>query len=155
MLLNNVDLSWVKLDAANPDMGFDKKSPQFSVVVTTSDKAAADTWKQNGINVKPKEQDGGIVYTATLKKKIYTDADGKYNTPAPVVVDKQLQPITDVNKIGNGSKGNVQVKFKPYDYMGRSGISVQLLAVQVTEMKEYNGGDSLEFQAIDTDKEII
>lgn len=155
MLLNNVDLSWVKLDPKNPDMGFDKQSPQFSVVVTTEDKAKADTWKTKGINVKPKEVEGKIVYSATLKKKIYTDADGKYNTPAPVVVDKQLQPVTDVNKIGNGSKGNVQVKFKPYEYMGRSGISVQLLAVQVTDLKEYNGGDALEFQAIDTETEII
>ena len=155
MLLNNVELSWVKLDPKNPDMGFDKQSPQFSVVATVEDKAVADTWKAKGINVKPKEHDGKVVYYATLKKKIYTDADGKYNTPAPVVVDKQLQPITDTNKIGNGSKGNVQVKFKPYEYMGRSGISVQLLAVQVTDLKEYNGGDALEFQAIDTETEII
>ena len=155
MLLNNVEMSWVKLDPKNPDMGFDKNSPQYSVVVTTGDKDVADTWKAKGINVKPKEAEGKIVYSATLKKKIYADADGKYNTPAPVVVDKQLQPVTDVSKIGNGSTGNVQVKFKPYEYMGRSGISVQLLAVQVIDMKEYNGGDKLEFEAIDTDKEII
>ena len=155
MLLNNVVLSWVKLDSKNPDMGFDKKSPQYSVVVTTEDKAAADLWKSKSLNVKPSEKDGKIVYSVTLKKKIYTDVDGKYATPAPVVVDKQLQPITDTNKIGNGSVGNAQVKFKPYEYMGRSGISVQLLAVQVIDLKEYNGGDKLEFQAIDTDKEII
>ena len=29
MLLNNVELSWVKLDPKNPDMGFDKASPQL------------------------------------------------------------------------------------------------------------------------------
>ena len=155
MLLNNVELSWVKLDSKNPDMGFDKKSPQYSVVAKTKVKADAEAWKKAGINVKPVEENGGIVYQATLKKKIYTDADGKYATPAPAVVDKQLQPITNVGSIGNGSIGNVQVKFKPYEYMGKKGISVQLLAIQVVDLKEYNGGDKLEFAAIDTDKEII
>ena len=155
MLLNNVTLTWVKLDKTNPDMGFDKNSPQYSLVATTGIKADADTWKAAGINVKPKEENGAIVYSVTLKKKIYTDADGKYNTPAPVVVDKQLQPITDTKTIGNGSTGNVQVKFKPYEYMGKKGISVQLLAVQVLNIVEYAGGDKLEFAAIDTDKEII
>ena len=155
MLLNNVELNWVKLDAKNPDMGFDKKSPQFSVVAKTTSKADADAWKKAGINVKPVEEAGSIVYSTTLKKKIYTDADGKSNTLAPACVDKQLQPITNVASIGNGSRGNVQVKFKPYSYMGKEGISVQLLAIQVTELKEYGGADKLEFAAIDTDKEII
>jgi hypothetical protein len=39
--------------------------------------------------------------------------------------------------------------------MGKTGISVQLLAMQITELKEYQGGDSLEFQAIDTDTAVI
>lgn len=155
MLLNDVELSWVKLDPKNPDMGFDKNSPQFSLVASTDEKTKSEEWKKAGINVKPKEVDGKIVYSATLKKKIYTDADGKYATPAPVVVDKQLQPITNTNSIGNGSRGNVQVKFKPYEYMGKKGISVQLLALQVVDLKEYQGGDKLEFAAIDTDKEVI
>ena len=29
MLMNNVEISWVKFDAANPDMGFDKKTPNI------------------------------------------------------------------------------------------------------------------------------
>ena len=155
MLLNDVDLSWVKLDSSNPDMGFDKKSPQYSLVASTFEKSKADEWKTAGINVKPAEDNGRIKYSATLKKKIYTDADGKYATPAPVVVDKQLQPITNTNTIGNGSTGNVQVKFKPYEYMGKKGISVQLLALQVINLKEYQGSDKIEFNAIDTDKEVI
>ena len=77
MLLNNVELNWVKLDPKNPDMGFDKKSPQFSVVAKTTAKADAEAWKKAGINVKPVEENGSIVYQTTLKKKIYTDADGK------------------------------------------------------------------------------
>ena len=155
MILNNVNLSWVKLDAKNPDMGFDKASPQFSLVASTDEKAVSESWKTAGINVKPSEKDGKIVYSVTLKKKIFTDAEGKYATPAPVVVDKQLQPITNTSSIGNGSTGNVQVKFKPYEYMGKKGISVQLLALQVLDIKEYAGGDKIEFAVIDTDKEII
>lgn len=155
MLLNNVDLSWVKLNPKNPDMGYDKKSPQYSCTVKTANKADAEAWKKAGINVKPLEENGAVVYTAALKKKIYSDADGKYNTAPPPVVDKSLQPILDVDTIGNGSKGNVQVKFKPYEYMGKKGTSIQLLAIQITDLKEYQSGDTLEFKAIDTDKDVI
>ena len=155
MLLNNVDLSWVKFDPANPDLGFDKKTPQYSMTVKTSNKVDAEAWKKAGINVKPVEENGGVSYTATLKKKIYLDADGKNSTKPPAVVDKQLQPITNTSSIGNGSKGNVQVRLKPYEYNGKKGISVQLLAVQVTDLKEYQGGESLEFKAIDSDTDVI
>ena len=155
MLLNNVDLSWVKFDSANPDLGFDKKTPQYSMTVKTSNKVDAEAWKKAGINVKPVEENGGVSYTATIKKKIYLDADGKNSTKPPAVVDKQLQPITNTSSIGNGSKGNVQVRLKPYEYNGKKGISVQLLAVQVTDLKEYQGGESLEFKAIDSDTDVI
>jgi len=155
MLLENVDISWVKFDSSNPDMGFDKKTPQYSCTVSTTDKKAAEVWKKASINVKPKEENGKVVYSVTLKKKIYADADGKYTTKPPAVVDKSLQPITNVNSIGNGSKGNVQVRLKPYDYMGKQGISVQLLAMQITDLKEYQGGDSLEFKALDTETAVI
>ena len=156
MLLQNVEISWVKFDPANPDMGFDKKTPQFSCTVKTSDKVQAEAWKKASINVKPSEEAGSVVYSVTLKKKIYADADGKSTTKPPAVVDKQLQPITNTSSIGNGSKGNVQVRLKPYDYLGKQPVSsVQLLAMQVTELKEYQGGDALEFAAIDTDTAVI
>ena len=155
MLLQNVEISWVKFDSANPDMGFDKKTPQFSCTVKTGDKVQAEAWKKASINVKPSEENGSVVYSVTLKKKIYADADGKSTTKPPAVVDKQLQPITNTASIGNGSKCNVQVRLKPYDYLGKQGISVQLLAMQVTELKEYIGGDQLEFAAIDTDTAVI
>lgn len=155
MLLENVEISWVKFDAANPDLGFDKKSPQYSCTVKTDNKVNAEAWKKAGVNVKPAEENGKVVYAATLKKKIYADADGKYTTQPPAVVDKQLQPITNTNSIGNGSKGNVQVRLKPYDYMGKQGISVQLLAMQVTDLKEYQSGNTLEFKAIDTETAVI
>ena len=57
--------------------------------------------------------------------------------------------------IGNGSVGNAQVRLKPYTYNGKEGISVQLLALQVTNLKEYIGGESLAFEAIDSDKDVI
>ncbi len=155
MLLNNVSISWVKFDAMNPDQGFDKKTPQYSCTVQTSDKVQADAWKKAAINVKPVDENGTIVYKTTLKKKIYLDADGKNSTKPPAVVDKQLQPITDTGIIGNGSVGNAQVRLKPYEYNGKSGISVQLLALQITDLKEYVGGESLAFEAIDSDKDVI
>ena len=155
MLLNDVNLSWVKLDPKNPDMGYDKASPQYSCTVKTADKVQAETWKKAGLNVKPVEENNGVVYTVGLKKKIYSDAEGRSNTAPPPVVDKSLQPILDTSTIGNGSKGNVQIKFKPYEYMGKKGISTQLLALQITDIVEYQNADKLEFAAIDTDKDVI
>ena len=155
MLMNDVTISWVKFDATNPDMGFDKRSPQYSCSVSTTNKTDADAWKKAGVNVKPKEENGKISYTATLKKKIFLDDSGKNNTKPPAVVDKQLQPIVDTNTIGNGSVGNAQVRMKPYTYNGKSGISVQLLALQITDLKEYQGSESLQFEAIDSDKDVI
>lgn len=155
MLLNNVQLDWAKLDPSNPDMGFDKKTPQYSIAVTTTVKADYEAYKKAGINFKPKEEDGKVVYTANLKKKIYKDDSGKNTTPAPAVVDGQLQPL-DGKLVGNGSIGNVQVRFKPYEYMGKTGTSVQLMAIQVTKLVEYVGSnESLEFKPIDTDKADI
>jgi hypothetical protein len=39
--------------------------------------------------------------------------------------------------------------------MGKKGISTQLLALQITDLVEYQSGDKLEFAAIDTDKDVI
>ena len=155
MLLNNVSISWVKFDPMNPDMGFDGKSAQYSCTVQISDKVQAEEWKKASINVKPVEENGTVVYKTTLKKKIFLDAEGKNSTKPPAVVDKQLQPITNTSSIGNGSVGNAQVRLKPYEYMGKTGISTQLLALQVTELKEYQGGESLAFEAIDSDTDVI
>ena len=155
MLLKNVNISWVKFDPMNPDQGFDKKTPQYSCTVKTADKAEAEAWKKAAINVKPIEENGTVVYSTTLKKKIYLDADGKNSTKPPAVVDSSLQPITNTSSIGNGSVGNAQVRLKPYSYNGKEGISVQLLALQVTDLKEYIGGESLAFEAIDSDKDVI
>ena len=155
MLVNNVSISWVKFDPMNPDMGFDGKSAQYSCTVQISDKVQAEEWKKASINVKPVEENGTVVYKTTLKKKIFLDADGKNSTKPPAVVDKQLQPITNTSSIGNGSVGNAQVRLKPYEYNGKTGISVQLLALQVTDLKEYIGGESLAFEAIDSDKDVI
>ena len=155
MLMNDVTISWVKFDAANPDMGFDKRSPQYSCSVSTTNKTDADAWKKAGVNVKLKEENGKVIYTTTLKKKIYLDDNGKNNTKPPAVVDSQLQPIVDTTKIGNSSRGNAQIRLKPYSWNGTSGISVQLLALQVTDLKEYQGGESLAFEAVDSDKDVI
>ena len=156
MILKNVKLSWVKLDPNNPDLGFDKKSPQYSLAVTTDSKEDANAYIKAGVKFKPEEVEGKIVYTARVKKKIWTNADGKNDTPAPVVVDKNLEPFTNVTSIGNGTTANVQVRFKPYDFQGNKGISVQLVAIQLINLVEFTGGgNSLEFTPIDTDKEVI
>ena len=155
MILKNVKLSWVKLDINNPDLGFDKQSPQFSVAVTTDSKEDANAYIKAGIKFKPEEVDGKLVYTARIKKKIWTNADGKYDTPAPFVVDKNTEIFSKVNTIGNGTIANVQVRFKPYDFQGNKGISVILVGLQIVDLKEYVSGNEMEFTAIDTDKAVI
>jgi len=39
--------------------------------------------------------------------------------------------------------------------MGKKGISTQLLALQITDIVEYQNADKLEFAQIDTDKDVI
>jgi len=71
-------------------------------------------------------------------------AKGKQNTIR--VIDGEKNNITD--PIGNGSTGNVMVYSYDWATGGRSGRKSILMAVQVTNLIEYNPESSVDFDLI-------
>lgn len=133
-ILKNVELFFAKLNPSKPNARFDKENPTWEVQIRTRDKAQAKQWKDMDIRVKPDEDDEGIFYKASLKKKS-KKRDGTDQNPVSVVAG-DLSPI-DVDKIGNGSVANVRVYQYEYNVNGTAGIATMLMAVQVTTLREY------------------
>jgi len=152
MILRNVELKWVKLDPANPDMGFDKETPQWNLQAITRSKTQAEEWKAAGLSPKPDSDDTGLIFRLNVKKLV-EQRNGTPNKPVPVV-GADLMPLEDVSVIGNGSIGNVKIRTFEYDFNGRKGIGCRLDAVQITKLIEYasKGSAALEgFEAFDAD----
>ena len=150
-VLKNAELFWAKLDPAKPVEPFGNL--QWEIQVRTRDMDEAKRWKNElNLNVKKDSDDDGTLYRANLKKK----AVNQKGEPLPpvTVVDAQMQPL-DGTIIGNGSVGNVQIRQREYDVAGNTGVSTQLFAVQVTQLKEFKAAAAtLEFDILDTPTEV-
>jgi len=133
-ILKDVELFFAKLNPEKPNDRFDQANPTWEVQIRTRDKKKAKEWKDNNINVKPDEDEEGIFYKATLKKRSKR-ADGKPQNPVSLVTG-DLTPL-DHSILGNGSIGNVRIYQYPYEVAGRRGIASMLMAIQVTTLKEY------------------
>ena len=133
-ILKNVELFFAKLDESKPNARFDANNPTWEVQIRTRDKKQAKEWKDLNVNVKTDDDDNGVFYTATLKKKT-KKASGEPQNPVNLV-GGDLSPI-DPNTLGNGSIGNVRIYQYNYEVGGRKGIASMLMAVQVTTLKEY------------------
>lgn len=133
-ILKNVELWFAKLDPKRPNNRFDSANPTWEVQIRTRSKNQAKEWKDLNINVKPDEDDDGVFYKATLKKKS-KKRDGEPQAPVNVVTGS-LEEL-DPNTIGNGSKGNVRLFQYDYEIAGRKGKASMLMAVQVTELNEF------------------
>ena len=142
--IDNVEINWAKL--AKPVNPFGTE--QWELQIATTDKAVADQWSNNYLNVKQDKTDSSK-FTVSLKRKALK-ADGTSNGPVRVV-DKAAQPFADVSTIGNGSVGNVIVYQYPYETAGRKGTATSLTAVQVTDLKEYTA--QADFTPIETPAE--
>ena len=133
-ILKNVELFFAKLDQSKPNARFDANNPTWEVQIRTRDKKQAKEWKDLNVNVKTDDDDNGVFYKATLKKKT-KKANGEPQNPVNLV-GGDLSPI-DPNTLGNGSIGNVRIYQYNYEVGGRKGIASMLMAVQVTTLKEY------------------
>ena len=133
-ILKNVELFFAKLDESKPNARFDANNPTWEVQIRTRDKKQAKEWKDLNVNVKTDDDDNGVFYKATLKKKT-RKANGEPQNPVNLV-GGDLAPI-DPNTLGNGSIGNVRIYQYNYEVGGRKGIASMLMAVQVTTLKEY------------------
>ena len=130
--IDNVELNWAKLSKPVNPFG----TEQWELQIATTDKAIADTWSSNHLNVKQDKIDS-TKFTVSLKRKA-VKANGDANAAVRVVDSSAVAlPHEKISQIGNGSTGNVIVYQYPYKQAGREGIANSLTAVQVIDFKEY------------------
>jgi len=132
-IIKNVELWYPRLDPKRPNNKFNKERPTWEVQIRTTDKKVKAEWTK--LNLQPKtvdDDDKGIYYSVTLRKKS-KKADGSENEPVRVV-NGSLEAI-DPRSIGNGSVGNVRV-FQ-YEYGEDKKIANMLMSIQITKLKEY------------------
>ena len=130
--IDNVELNWAKLSKPVNPFG----TEQWELQIATTDKAIADTWSSNHLNVKQDKMDS-TKFTVSLKRKA-VKANGDANSAVRVVDSSAVAlPHEKISLIGNGSTGNVIVYQYPYKQAGREGIANSLTAVQVIDFKEY------------------
>ena len=135
--IDNVEINWCKLAKTVNPFG----TEQYEIQIATKDKAVAEEWKANYLNVKQDKNDAAK-FTVSLKRKAYKQdgtSNGKVN-----VFDAEAKPFEDVGSIGNGSTGNVVLYQYPYETMGRKGIASSLTAVQITKLETYTAAVAFE-----------
>lgn len=112
-------------------------SGKHEVVVTNL--SADDVKKLKAVGVTARTREDKPEYGSFVTPKA--------NRP-PLVVDwnRDTYDPEKVEKIGNGTVGNVCIRAFDYDYNGKKGVGAGLQAIQVLELKEYNPGSSFEVE---------
>jgi len=93
----------------------------------------------------------------TMKFRCYASYRDGEPTKKPEVVGVRGQKDSEGNVvgttigIGNGTKANVQFKERKYAHKGKAGLVLDLVALQITNLVEYNTG--LEFEMEDDDED--
>ena len=116
---------WASVQAPNTTF-----EPEYSIDLEVSDQ---DAQTLRGQNLVVKEKDGKNVIK--FKRKV-TRSDGEEN-PKPKVVDADAMPFGEL--IGNGSEVNVQYRTYDWTWAGKSGVSADLVGVQVLKHVAYGG----------------
>ena len=105
---------------------------EWSIDVANLDDLNKKKAQNNGLTIKNKGDEKGDF--VTIRRKVRNKKGGLNR--APNVVDSQRRLITDT-MIGNGSKVNVGYVPFEWNFGGKSGVSADLRAVQVTELVPY------------------
>ena len=133
VMINNVELHWVKLSKAVDNYAGD--STQYEIQARIPMKRKAE-FEEFGVT---KDQDG--MCTKNFYKKEFK-ADGSLGVKVKVV-DAFGDPV-DPKMIGNGSKGNIRLLARDYEIkhpktgkVTKSGVTTILMAVQVTDLVKY------------------
>ena len=116
----------------SPNTTFDSDGV-WSVDVGNLDKKNIEIAKNDGLEIKNKGDDRGDF--VTVKRKVRRK-DGNMNK-APEVKDAQKRTMINT-LIGNGSEVNVLYSTYEWEFKGRSGVSADLRAIQVTNLVPYN-----------------
>ena len=116
----------------SPNTTFDSDGV-WSIDVGNLDKKNIEIAKNDGLEIKNKGDDRGDF--VTVKRKVRRK-DGSMNK-APEVKDAQKRTMINT-LIGNGSEVNVLYSTYDWEFKGRSGVSADLRAIQVTNLVPYN-----------------
>ena len=124
VILKNVTFNWSKL--AEPVKPFDKLVWEITV---SSDNPEDDLQRFGRVR---EDKDGN---PCVVLRKRADRADGS-RAPRVAVIDKDGKDL-DPQLIGNGSKGHAKVFMRPWEFKGKKGISATLMAIKVTELREF------------------
>ena len=126
----------------NPNTKFDADGV-WTIDVGNLDDLNKKKAQKDGLTIKNKgdEKEDFV----TIKRKV-RNAKGSLNRQ-PNVVDANKRLITDT-MIGNGSKVNVLYEPFEWNFGGKTGVSADLRAVQVTELVPYSTEEDDAFDVV-------
>jgi hypothetical protein len=112
---------------------------QWSVNALVDDKTSR-SYVKNKLITKERwvEIEGKDVAVIAFRRDTHFKKTGDPRTPVRVV-DMYGQDVDPV-VIGNGTKANIQYSIRDWEFQGRKGRSMELLAVQIIELVKYDGG---------------
>lgn len=138
-LLKNVTLHWARL--ATPEKKYMSEETQWSVNAQVTDSVSRKFLKSQLITKERWMQvDGEDVPVISFRRDTHYRKTGDDRTPVRVV-DIYGQDVNGAT-IGNGTVANIQYSVRDWEYQGRKGRSMELLAVQVLQLVEYAGGST-------------
>tara|TARA_R110000823_G_scaffold4449_1_gene17197 strand:+ start:1195 stop:1647 length:453 start_codon:yes stop_codon:yes gene_type:complete len=111
----------------------EKFEPMWRIDLAVDDNTATDLAKE-GITLGETVIDGNTIKNVIKFKRKVSKANGDKNQP-PSIVDGQKQPLDKI--VGNGSKVVVMYKSYDWNYKGKTGVGLDLQAVQVKNLVEY------------------
>jgi hypothetical protein len=144
-LLNNVTLHWARL--AQPEKKYMSEETQWSVNAQIEDKVSRKFVKDK-LTTKERwmQVEGEDVPYIKFTRSTHYKKSGDERAPVRVV-DKYGKTV-DSAMIGNGTAANVQYSVRDWEFQGRKGKSVELLAVQITnliEKEDRSAGSEFDF----------
>jgi len=127
----------------NPNTRFDDDGV-WTIDVGNLDDLNKKKAQKDGLTIKNKgdEKDDFV----TIRRRVRNSKSGNLNR-APNVVDADKRLITDT-MIGNGSKVNVLYEPFEWNFGGKTGVSADLRAVQVTELVPYSTEEDDAFDVV-------
>jgi len=127
---------WASLQSPNT-----KFEPSWQIEVCNLDAENKAIAEKDNLTIKYDDVKGDYV---SIKRKVKRK-DGNNNQP-PIVVDAQKRPMLDL--IANGSKVNVLYEPFEWNFGGKTGVSADLRAVQVTELVPYSTEEDDAFDVV-------
>ena len=126
---------WASLTRPN-----EKFEPMWRLDLAVDD-ATAKEFAKEGFTLGETNIDGNVVKNIIKFKREVSKNNGDKNQP-PMVVDGSKKPLDKI--VGNVSKVIVMYKSYDWNYKGKTGVGLDLQAVQVKELVEYTPKEDFE-----------